>query len=117
MADDSMQTITTNIEEELFNEIVNNLEQASITVEEAQQLARDFLAILPMEDKKDLLKKLYELSQKHAEARKIYIEYAAPYEEEERQKRLTLISQHLKSGKIEDALAAAKEGTTPASDK
>ena len=117
MADDSMQTITTDIEEELFNEIVNNLEQASITVEEAQQLARDFLALLPLEDKKDLLKKLYTLSQKHNEARKIYIEYAAPYEEEERQKKLTLISQHIKSGKIEDALAAAKEGTTPTSDK
>jgi hypothetical protein len=117
MTDDSMQTITTDIEEELFNEIVNNLEQASITVEEAQQLARDFLTLLPLEDKKDLLKKLYTLSQKHNEARKIYIEYAAPYEEEERQKRLTLISQHLKSGKIEDALAAAKEGNTPATDK
>ena len=117
MTDDSMESITTNIEDELFNEIVNNLEQASITVEEAQQLARDFLALLPLEDKKDVLKKLYTLSQKHDEARKIYIEYAAPYEEEERQRRLTLISQHLKSGKIEDALAAAKDGATPAADK
>ena len=117
MADDPMQTITTDIEKELLNEIVENLDQASITPEEAQQLAHDFLALLPMQDKKDLLKKLYVLSQKHGEARKIYIEYAAPYEEEERQKRLTLISQHIKNGKIEDALATAKEGNISASNK
>lgn len=117
MDDKSIQTITTDIEKELVDEIVENLDQASITAEEAQQLAQDFLAILPMNDKKDLLKKLYTLSEKHTEAKKIYLEYAKPYEEEERQKRLTLISQHIKNGNIEDALATAKEGLAATSNK
>ena len=82
MPDQSMQTITTDIEKELINEIISNLDQAKITVEQARQLAHEFLMLLPLQDKKDLLDKLYKLSRKYPVTNKLYLEYSKPIEEE-----------------------------------
>jgi hypothetical protein len=110
MTDQSMQTITADVEKELIDEIIKNLDQAKITVKQARETAREFLALLPMQDKKDLVEKLYKLKGKHSETSEIYLEYAKSFEEEDRQKKLTLMSEHIKNGKIDEALAVAKEG-------
>ncbi len=112
MADEPMQAIVTDVEKVLLDEIIKNLDQERLTVDQARQLAREFLALLPMQDKKDLLDKLYKLSQAHREAKGIYLKYAKPYEEEERQKKLTLMSQHIQNGQIEHALNVAKGEAT-----
>lgn len=110
MTDQSMQTITTGIERDLLEVIIQNLEQHSIHIPQARELAREFLALLPLQDKKDLLEKLYKLSQKHIETKGVYLKYAKPYEDEERQKKLELMSHHIKNGQIEHALTIAKGG-------
>jgi len=112
MPDASMQTITTDVEKELLEVIIQNLKKHSLHVPEAKQLAREFLSLLPLQDKKDLLDKLYNFSQKHGETKGVYLKYAKPMEEEERQKKLELISQHIQNGQIENALRVAKGGTT-----
>lgn len=112
MADQSMQTITTDVEKDLLQAIIDNLKKNSIKIDEARKLAREFLALLPMQDKKDLMEKLYKFSQDHTETKSIYLKYAKPYEEEERQRKLTLMSEHIKNGEIEHALTVAK-GETP----
>ncbi len=43
------------------------------------------------------------------EAKALFLKYAKSIEEEDRQKRLILISEHIKNGKIEEALTIAKE--------
>lgn len=108
MVDQPMQTITEDIEKELFDEIVRSLEQTTITVEEAQAVAKEFLTFLPLQDKKDLLDKLYKLSIDHSETKELYLKFAKPLEEDEKQKKLTLMSQHIKNGNIEQALIVAK---------
>lgn len=110
MSDQTMQTITTDIEKELFDEIVRNLDQATITAEEAQSVAKEFLTLLPLQDKKDLLDKLYKLSVDHIETRDLYLKFAKPIEEDDRQQKLALMSQHIKNGQIDQALAVAKGG-------
>lgn len=110
MSDQSIQTITEDIEKELLDEIINNLDKASITVEEAKAVAKEFLSLLPLQDKKDLLDKLYKLSKDHGETAELYIKFAKPIEEDERQRKLTLMSEHLKKGQIEHALSVAKGG-------
>lgn len=112
MADQSIQTITTDVENELFDEIVRNLDQATITAEEAQSVAKEFLTLLPLQDKKDLLDKLYKLSLDHGETKELYLKFAKPIEEADRLKKLELMSQHIKNGQIENALAVAKGGIT-----
>jgi hypothetical protein len=111
MADQSMQTLTTDIEKDLLEAIIENLEQNKIDTDEAKKVAQEFLSYLPLQDKKDLLKKLYSLGLHHSEAKGLYLKYAKPIEEEERQKKLTLMSQHIKNGQIEQAIAVAKGGT------
>lgn len=110
MSDQSLQTLTEDIEKELLNEIVTNLDSTTISVEEAQAVAKEFLSLLPLQDKKDLLDKLYKLSKDHRETADLYIKFAKPIEEDDRQQKLTLMSEHLKKGQIENALAVAKGG-------
>ncbi|HEX8932198.1 MAG TPA: hypothetical protein VF810_03530 [Patescibacteria group bacterium] len=108
MSDQTMQTITEDIEKDLFDEIVRNLDQATITAEEAQSVAQEFFALLPLQDKKDLLDKLYKLSVDHTETRNLYLKFAKPIEENDRQQKLALMSQHIINGQLDHALAVAK---------
>jgi len=108
MTDQSMQVLTTDIEKELLNIIIENLDQAKITIEEAQSVAKEFLTLLPLQDQKDLLEKLYKLGQDHNETKIMYLKYAKPIEEDDRQKKLALMSEHIKNGQIEHAIAVAK---------
>lgn len=108
MSTKSLQALVENVEKELLDEIIKNLEQNTLSEEEAQEIAQEFLALLPIEDKQDLLKKLHELSVDHIQTQPVYLQYAKPFEEEEREKKLKQISHHIKKGQIEHALAVAK---------
>ena len=109
MADQSMQTVTRDIEKDLIEVIIQNLEQNKIDTEEAKKVAQEFLSLLPLHDKKDLLEKLNKLGKDHLETQSVFLKYARPYEEKERQRKLELMSQHIKKGQIDHALAVAKE--------
>ena len=106
-----LQDDVIDIEAKLLNEIIVNLEQNKMSTQEARNLAKEFLSLLPIQDQKDLLKKLLKLSRDNNAAKGIYLDYAKPYEENETQRKLTLISQHLKQGNIDQALTIAKGGT------
>lgn len=106
-----LQEEVIDIEKELINQIIIRLDQNKMTPDDAQNLAKEFLSFLPIRDKKDLLAKLLKLSQDNQAAQDIYLQYAKPHEESETQRKLTLMSQHLHAGKIEEALAVAKGGS------
>ena len=102
-----MQNVIKDVENDLLTLIINNLKQNSINSNEAKKIAREFLSLLPMQDKHDLLEKLHKLSTNHTQIQELYLKYAKPYEEE-RQKKLALISEHSKNRQIEPI---AKGGT------
>jgi hypothetical protein len=107
----SLKPLIEEIEKELLDEIIKNLKENKLTVEKAQELAKEFFSLLPIEDKKDLRNKLYTLSKDNQEALGVYVHYANTYDAEERERKLTQMSQHIKNGEIEDALMVAKGGT------
>lgn len=109
---DPVQNLVIDVEKDLLYQIMLHMRQRKISKEQAQQLAKDFLALLPVLDKKDLLDKLYQLGQNNPEAKEVYIKYAAPYFEEERLKKLQLMTQHIKVGNIEEAIQVAKGENT-----
>jgi hypothetical protein len=111
MLDVPTQTILDQVEKDLLAEIVQNLEQSRITPEQAERLAKEFLALLPVQDKHDLLIKLGKFSKLSAAGKSLYLKYAAPIEDEERQQKLTLMSEHIKNGQIDHALSVAKGAT------
>lgn len=97
-----------NVERDLLLDIILNMRYRRITVGEAEKLARDFLAVLPVKDRHDLLEKLKGLSGKYQEARDVYVKYATEEHEEEKNKAVDIIAGHIKSGEIEKAIDVAK---------
>lgn len=108
MIDAATQAILDQVEKDLLDAIVDNLTQNKMTPEQAEKTAKEFLALLPIQDKHDLLEKLGKFSKTHNEGKSLYIKYGAPIEDEERQKKLQLMSDHIKNGQIEHALNVAK---------
>jgi hypothetical protein len=103
-----LQDEVVDIERDLLDQIITRLDDNKMTPEEAQKLSNEFLSFLPITDKKDLLAKLLQLSKDSSATQGIYLKYAKPAEEDERQRKLTLMSQHIQQGNIEQALAVAK---------
>jgi hypothetical protein len=103
-----LQDEVVEIEKELLSEIVNRLDQNKMSAEDAQGLAKEFLSFLPIHDKKDLLEKLSQLNTDNQAAQGVFLKFGAPHEEDERQRKLKEMSEHLQAGNIEHALAVAK---------
>lgn len=96
------------VEKELLEVIVEHLRASKIHVDEASQLARDFLVLLPFQDKKDLLNKLKELGAKYDEAQEVYVQELGKESNEKRDDVLVKMRDAIKSGNINHAVAAAK---------
>ena len=108
--DASLQQLVEKIEKDLLDHIYLGVRDKAISPDEAQQLAKDFLGLLPFKDKKDLLDKLNELGKHHKDAQKLYVKYGIPFEEEERHRKLSAMRDHIKAGNIEKAIEVAKGG-------
>jgi len=96
------------VEKELVDLIIAHLKSNSIAVEAARQQARDFLALLPVSDQRDLLNKLKGLGEKYVEAKTVYAEELGKVNEVERQRTLEEMRSHISAGNIDAAIAAAK---------
>lgn len=107
----ALQSFVENVERDLLTVIQEHLSKGTLPLEKAQEVAREFLAVLPVHDKAELLMKLSDLGKKYAEAQAVYLKYAAPEDESMRQTRLTAMSGHIKEGRIEEALKVAKGET------
>lgn len=96
------------IKHELMLLIKEHLKNNQIEAEEAQKLAADFLAILPVRSWNDLLVKLRQLSQNHKDAKGIYVEELQEYEMIQKDQTLNQMRDHIKKGDIESAISVAK---------
>ena len=106
-----MQDLIDQVEKDLLGHIYTNLKENKLTGVAAQQLAQEFLALLPFKDKKDLVDKLSSLGQKYPEARQTYVNLGIPVEEQQRQERLDQMRAHIQAGDIDKALEVAKGGS------
>lgn len=96
------------VEKELVELIVESLKLNRIAVETARQQAKDFLAILPVKDQKDLLDKLKGLGEKYIEAKEVYAEELGKINEVVRQQTLDSMRAYIQQGNIDAAIIAAK---------
>ncbi|MDE2026425.1 MAG: hypothetical protein KGJ07_08095 [Patescibacteria group bacterium] len=99
------------VEKTLLDNIVQNLKTNKMSVEDSENLAKEFLALLPPKDREDLLTKLHGLGRTYQPARETYVELVVPLEEQMRQEKLNVMRDHIKSGNIEQAIAVAKGGS------
>ena len=96
------------VKRELLGLILKHLKENKIEAEKAQQLARDFLAVLPIRDQLDLLNKLKNLGEKYPEAEKVYLDELQKTSDEKRDIALSQMSGFIKQGNIEQAITTAK---------
>ncbi|KKR76809.1 MAG: hypothetical protein UU21_C0003G0002 [Candidatus Levybacteria bacterium GW2011_GWA2_40_8] len=96
------------VKKELLDLILKHLKENKIEAEKAQELARDFLSVLPIKDQLDLLNKLKNLGEKYPEAEKVYLDELQKASDEKRDLALSQMSQLIKQGNIEGAIATAK---------
>lgn len=103
-----LQDTVVDIEKTLIDEIFKRINQEKISLEQAQKLTEEFLALLPVNDQKELLEKLRELSQTNTDAQGVFLDYIKSSEAQETSTKLDHMSRHLHQGNIEEALAIAK---------
>lgn len=106
------------VKKELLELIITHLKQNKIQAPAAQQLARDFLNILPIKDQADLLVKLKNLGEKYKEAEEVYLGELEKASEDTRDQVLIQMRDQIKLGNIEKAIETAKtltQNPTPAS--
>ncbi len=96
------------VEKELVERIVEHLKVNKIAVEIARQQAKDFLALLPIEDQRDLLNKLKGLGDKYEEAKEVYAAELGKVNEIVRVRTLEQMRAYIQQGNLDAAIAAAK---------
>ncbi len=96
------------VKKELLDLIIENLKQNKIEAGEAQQLARDFLAVLPIKNQVDLLEKLKTLGMKYKEANQIYLIELEKSNNNDTDQTLTQVRDQISQGNIDEAIQTAK---------
>jgi hypothetical protein len=115
MANMDINTEVEEVKKELLELIIEHLKQNKIQADQAQQLARDFLADLPIKDQTDLLAKLKDLGQKYPEANEVYLDELSKATDEERDQTLNQMRDFIKQGNIDGAISAGKTLTDQSS--
>lgn len=105
----NVDTLLKDVKRDLMFHTILNMRHYKLTVQDAQYLAQDFLAVLPAATIEDLLSKLYELGKNYEEARIVFIKYAVPYFEEKDQKVLLQAKSYIKQGNVDKALEVLKK--------
>lgn len=95
-------------ESELVELIARYLEENTLDPEKAQALARDFLAILPIESQKELIEKLKTLGETQNEIKEIYVEELSKISDIDRAEKLKKMRDLIKNGKMEEAIATGR---------
>lgn len=103
-----MQQEVETIENDLLQIIIKNLKNYKIKVTRAQQLAQSFLAVLPITDQQDLLKKLKSFGEKYPETKSLYVEEITKVTNQKRDEALTKMRQAIHKGDMNSAIAIAK---------
>lgn len=102
--DTRLQQYILQIEESLLDQIIADLREGKMILGEAKYLAKDFLALLPVKSKEELLDKLYNLKQTYPQARKVFGNYFQRFEEEKTAQRLAILRRSMQQKDYEHAL-------------
>lgn len=97
-------------EKRLLHIIQEGAERLIISAEDAVQIAKDFLTLLPVLTWRELCKKLEMLSKIHQICLPLYVQFAISYEDITSRKKAALLNGLLQSNEIDKAYALMKGG-------
>ena len=96
------------VKRELAELIIKHLKENKLPAEKAKKLAEDFLNVLPIKDRQDLLEKLKNLGENYLEAKEVYVDELKRASEKKRIDTLSQMRDHIKQGNIDNAIETAK---------
>lgn len=103
-----LEKYISDIKRDLLFHIISDIRESKLTLGEAKYLAKDFLALLPAQNKGEVLDKLYSLTGLYREAKYVFAKYIVTYEEEKTAKKLALIREYMQKGDYEQAVESTK---------
>lgn len=110
LSDEEFKIMISHVKRDILYQIILNMKQYEISKEEAQRLAVDFLAVMPIKDAQDLIKKLRILGKSYKEIRTVFIKYANEYYIKEKQYILNVVPLYIQKGEINETLEIVKGG-------
>lgn len=104
---DLTKTIS-DVKRDIMFHIILNMRHFKITMQDAQNLAQDLLKIFPVSTMEDLLTKLRNLGTIYEEVRIVFIKYAVPYYEEQKNNILRTVPGHIQKQEYDTAIKLLK---------
>lgn len=106
----TLEQLVRDIKQDLLVEVIVDMKKTELSLDQARQLAKDFLGILPPVNKEELIQKLGSLGKLYKEVRTIFIKYAKLFDEEKRTYLREQAHRFLEKRNISYALLAVKGG-------
>ena len=106
----TLKQFVNDIERDLMFQIIMNMKHGMLSTGQAQKIAQEYLAMMPVKDKKHVLKHIKQMADTYKEAREVYMKYSDLYYEEKKDKTLKKVSMYLKKNNIEKAVSIMKGG-------
>lgn len=97
------------VETDFLKVIVKVLNDGTLTLEQAQAVTREFLALAPFTDKDDLDKKVQAFIEKYSDFKPVHLAFLQYDEKKKTDELLAQMRQLVKENKIEEALLLAKK--------
>lgn len=108
--DNGVEKYLEEAEKELLQIIIDNMEKGEMTLDDAHILARDYMALLPVTDKNDLMHKLEEYTNMHPGTQSIVDKVKQLVEVSRSRDTLEKMKHLIKAGDIKTAIEAVKGG-------
>lgn len=99
-----MEDLTSEVEKKLFACLVEHIKKSELTVGQAQDMAKEFTALLPAHNKEGLVHILQEVGKHFSPAQEVYLSYARDDAQQQREQRLSQVGPLIQSGNINGAL-------------
>lgn len=104
-----VESLITDIKHDLLVLIAEYIKQQAISEAEAQQIASNFLQLLPVQTESELLHKFFTLTSSSRVARLVFLKYATVCDEVKRQSLPPRMTNWITRGSVEKALLLAKD--------
>jgi len=104
----ALKKLVKDVERDLVINISLSTKHKKLTFDESKIIAKEFINYYPFISYEDLFERLYFLSTKHREVRKVYVKYSPKYYEEKSEHVLSRMRNSLRLKDIEEAVGIAR---------
>ena len=108
---EELEKLTQDVKRDVMYFVISDMRKQQLSMSQAREIAKDLLAIFPVESFTELMDKLRILGDIYMEVRAVFIKYAKVYYEKQKAYVLGNISELLAKEDIDGALNLVKGGT------